>query len=277
MKRFLFLLLISSILFSFQSSDFSLESKRNFAYQRGEKLKFMVYYNSMLTGNVSAAEVVSEVKNDVVMFSNRPSYHIYLTGRSVGTFNWFFKVRDSFETWVDEDAQVPWYYRNRVQEGDYNASKDIQFWPQVKQAKYINNLNDNSKIIKIPSNVQDLLSALYYARNIDYSGAVLGSKYQINFMLDDSVYQTQLEYLGIFYIKTKLGKVECMKFKPRVLSGSVFKEESPLVVYVSNDLNRLPVFAESEVMVGSVRMELVDYWNLRNPFSALKEPKKKKN
>jgi hypothetical protein len=185
------------------------------------------------------------------------------------------KVRDNFETWIDEEALVPWYFRNRTREGDYTASKDIAFIHADKKAKYTNNKSENTKYVNIPSNVQDIISAIYYARNIDYSGAKIGSKYQINFIFDDSVYATQLEYLGIFNLTTRLGKIECMKFKPRVLSGGVFKDETPLSVFVTNDLNRLPVFIESEIMVGSVRMELVEFAELRNPFTALKAKAKK--
>lgn len=269
------LIIISLIFIVAFKGDITLEKRENISFQRGEKLKFSVYYNSMVTGNISAGVLTTEVKTDILKFANRPTYHIELIGKSVGTFNWFMKVKDNFETWIDEEALVPWYFRNRVHEGDYKASKDIAFIHELKKAKYTNNNNDKSKMVDIPSNIQDITSAIYYARNIDFSNAKIGSKYQINFIFDDSVYATQLEYLGIFNITTKIGKIECMKFKPRVLSGGVFKDETPLTVYVSNDNNRLPIFAESEIMVGSVRMELIEYSGLRNPFSSLKAKKKK--
>lgn len=270
-------ILLVSIIFilAFKSDTITLEKRDNFSFKRGEKLKFSVYYNSMITGNISAGELTSEVKTDILKFSERPTYHIEFIGKSVGKFNWFMKVRDNFETWIDEEALVPWYFRNRTHEGDYTASKDIAFIHADKKAKYTNNKSENTKYVNIPSNVQDIISAIYYARNIDYTGAKIGSKYQINFIFDDSVYATQLEYMGIFNLTTRLGKIECMKFKPRVLSGGVFKDETPLSVFVTNDLNRLPVFIESEIMVGSVRMELVEFAELRNPFTALKAKAKK--
>lgn len=274
MRKFIYLGLIIIVLISLSSSTSQFSKIENTAYKRGEKLKYSVYYNSMITGNVTAGELTTEITKDSLKFSNRPTYHIQLIGKSAGTFNWFMKVRDSYETWIDEDAQIPWYFRNRVQEGDYKASKDIAFYHHNKQAKYINNKNKNTSMVDIPQNIQDMISAIYYARNIDFSNAKVGTKYPINFMFDDSVYQTQLEYVGLVFLTTKIGKIECLKFKPRVLSGGVFKDETPLTLYVTNDKNRIPVFAESEIIVGSVRMELVEYSGLKNPFSSIKAKRK---
>lgn len=274
MRKIGILISLALIIFAFKSDNLNLEKKENSAYKRGEKLKYAVYYTSAITGNVSAGEMTSEIKYDSLKFSERSTYHIELIGKSAGAFNWFMKVRDVFESWVDEEALVPWYFRNRIHEGDYKASKDIAFLHASKKAKYTNNKNSSSKLVDIPTNTQDLLSAIYYARTIDYTNAKVGSKYEINFIFDDSVYKTQLEYYGLFNITTKLGRIECMKFKPRVLSGGVFKDETPLSVYVTNDKNRLPVFAESEIIIGAVRMELIQYSGLRNAFTSLKAKKK---
>ncbi|KAF5028606.1 hypothetical protein DSECCO2_657320 [anaerobic digester metagenome] len=82
--------------------------------------------------------------------------------------------------------------------------------------------------------------------------------------------------MGKEVIKTELGSVSCLKFKPMVIKGNVFSEPYPMVLWISDDKNRLPVLVQSAVIVGSVKMELVEYEGLRNPMHALiKEAKKK--
>ena len=53
-----------------------------------------------------------------------------------------------------------------------------------------------------------------------------------------------------------------------VIKGEVFSEPYPMELYITDDLNRLPVMVKSAVIVGSVKMELISYQGLRNPLSS---------
>jgi hypothetical protein len=41
-----------------------------------------------------------------------------------------------------------------------------------------------------------------------------------------------------------------------------------MTLWVSDDGNKIPILAESAVIVGSVRLELISYSGLLNPFSS---------
>jgi hypothetical protein len=84
--------------------------------------------------------------------------------------------------------------------------------------------------------------------------------------MSDSVYNIEFKYQGLETVKTSLGKISCMKFAPRVVTGGVFADETPMIVYVSNDRNRVPILAESELYIGRARMELISHKNLRYPL-----------
>ena len=62
--------------------------------------------------------------------------------------------------------------------------------------------------------------------------------------------------------------IKSMAFKPKVLVGSVFGESYPLTVYVTDDANRLPIYAKASILIGTVKFELVEYKNLRNPITS---------
>jgi hypothetical protein len=246
-----------------------LRKVNNEAFQRGEKLTFSVYYDALLTGQVKAGTAVFEVKDENRLINDRPTYHITADGKTKGAFNWFFKVIDRYETYLDEQALVPWLFIRRVNEGGYIINQDITFNQGKKVAYFKDNKKDRSASIATPENIQDMVSAIYYARTFEYSNSSGDGEFPVNFMLDDTVYNTKFIYLGKETVNTSLGKIHCLKFKPQVLTGNVFSDPYPLIVYVSDDKNRVPVMAESQILVGKVRLELIDYAGLKNPFTSM--------
>ena len=119
--------------------------------------------------------------------------------------------------------------------------------------------------------VQDLLSASYHLRNkYDIDDLKEGQTLTMDMLFDDDgVYQFKLKYLGKEIVRTKFGKVECLKFRPYVQSGRVFKEEESLTLWVSNDLNKIPVRIKADLAVGSIKADLDGYNGLRNQFKII--------
>ena len=68
-------------------------------------------------------------------------------------------------------------------------------------------------------------------------------------------------------IKTKFGKVKCLVLRPVLQKGRVFKDEESMTIYVTDDANKIPILIQSELLVGSIKIELADYEGLRNPVS----------
>jgi len=254
------------LLLSLKTFGQRMESPTSSAFQLGEKLVFKLYYNSAVTGNVTAGELVSEVQPQYVSLGNRQNYHVVLEGKTKGAFNWFFKIRDRFESYFDRHHYLPQLYKKRIHEGNYETQRNVRFNHEEGTIFYHNLKNGIKGEMKTDLEVQDLVSSIYYIRNWDFSTANYGTTYNLYLFLDDSIYQIQFEYLGIENIETSLGKTECLKFKPQVLTGGVFNENSPMTVYVSNDRNHLPILLVSKVAVGSVRMELKDYSGLKYQF-----------
>jgi hypothetical protein len=120
----------------------------------------------------------------------------------------------------------------------------------------------------------DVLSAFFYCRTLDFSNLKVGDRFPINFLLDDSVYVSLIEFAGREEVVIGLGKFHCLKFKPKVATGTVFSQPYPMDIWISDDQNRIPILAKSAVIVGSVKLELTDYKGLANPVTALINPSK---
>ncbi len=267
--RSIFLLMIVFVPLLLSATEKPLSKRNNQAFTNGEKLTFRLFYSSWMTGNVTAGEMVAEIAKKNYVVRGDTSYHIKVVGKTKGSFNWFFKVNDVYQTYLDINHLIPRYFMKRIKEGDYSDSRDISFYHENGFAKVVNNKNKKIDTVSIMPHVQDLISAIYYARTFDADTLKINDPIHLDFFLDDAVYQTKLTYIGKETIKTSVGKVKCLKFKPSVLTGSVFKDEDKLIVYISDDKNHLPILAESEVMIGKVKIELTNYDGLKNPFSSL--------
>lgn len=258
----LFLVLVSN---ASLSQDFEYRNIENNAFTFGEKLKFRVYYHSFLTGKVDAGTATLEVKNTPDHFNNREVYHIVGIGKSNRTFDFFYKVRDRFESYVDTKSLMPHYFVRRTQEGGYVKDDDVFFDHQNLIAQ------SRKKITKITPYIQDIISASYYARTLDPAFLKIGDNISVNFFLDDSTYISVIQFMGREVIETETGTYRCLVFKPMVATGDVFDNPYPMTLWVTDDKNKLPILAKSEVIVGSVKMELIKFSGLANPVEALME------
>lgn len=229
----------------------------NQAFKTGEILDYRIHY-----GIVDAGVARLEVKPELRTIGSRKAFHVVGTGRTTGAFDWFFKVRDRYESYIDKDALIPWIFIRRIDEGGYVKNQDVTF-------NHYNNTASSEKLtIPVPENVQDLISAFYYARNLDFAHASVGDVFPITAYLDDEVFPMNIRYVGKERIKTSFGTFNCIKFRPMLLEGRVFKEEEDMTVWVTDDMNRIVVRAEAKILVGSIKMDLKGYSGLANPLTS---------
>lgn len=230
----------------------------NYSFKSGEYLKYRVYYHSSL-GNLTAGEAILTVKDwkDSRQGRTRDVYHITGEGNSKGMFNWFYKVRDKFESFTDKETLLPYVFIRMTREGKYSQDDTVIFDREKLEATSMKKV-----VTSIPANVHDFVSAVYFMRTLQLNQFDADSMYRINFFLDDSVYVSAVKFEGRVIIDTKWGKIKCLKIAPMMASGEVFAEKYPMFVYVTDDEMHLPVLAESEVIVGSIKMELIEFDNL---------------
>lgn len=231
-------------------------------FQRGESGKYRVYYDSWLTSGISAGVGIISIKEDVRQFNGRNTFHFEVIGKSVGFFNWFFKVDDRFESFADEETIIPYHFTRRTHEGSFKYEDDVDF-------DHENNVAKSTRTEKpIPSGIKDIVSAFYYMRTLDLTDVEAGDEFLLDFYLDDSAYVSKIIFEGKEVVETKLGKFRCLRFKPMVAQGEIFQEPYPMTLWVTDDRNKAPVLGKSMVIVGSVKIELVKIRGLKYPMEA---------
>ena len=232
---------------------------KNRAFRVGEKATYLVHY-----GIIDAGFATLEIKKTDMKMNGRELLHLVGTGRSQGMVDFFFHVEDRYESYVDRDGLFPWLFIRNINEGGYKCQQTYKFFQNKHKVE-----TQKGKTHDVPSAVQDMLSAAFYARTLDIGSFRKDQVINVPSFVDDATYNLKIRYKGVEVIDTKSGKYRCAKFNPVVQTGRLFKREDDMDVWITDDENKIPVLCRASILVGSIKVELVDYEGLANPVAHL--------
>ena len=241
----------------------------NTAFQSGEEVQYTAYYNWKFIW-LNAGVVNFTVRESVLR--NQPVFHFLATGRSHRSYDLFFKVRDRFESYASKDGLRPFWYERDTYEGGY-AANDAYTFDYVKNRVILRTVNSDRPFkvdtLSLPACAFDVLTAIYFCRNIDFSTYEPGEKIPLTMIIDDGIYDLFIRYHGKETIETRTREVyNCINFSVLLVEGTIFQGGEDLHVWVTDDQNRLPVLVEAKILIGSVKAVLQSAKNLRHPLSA---------
>ena len=256
----LFLLMIGLCMVSFTNYTGDFCGIRNTAFTAGEAITMKVYYSTM-GAYVGAGEAT--FTTTLERFNGKAVYHCIGLGKSYSFFDNFFKVRDRYESYIDTATLLPYKFIRNIDEGGYKKYNNVTF-----------NQNENTAVstngvFKITDCMQDVVSAVYYARNINFNKYKPGDKIPFDMFLDDEIYHLYIRYIGKEKIKTRYGKFSSIKFRPLLVKGTIFEGGEKMTAWVSDDPNHLLLRVESPISVGSIKVDMMGYSNLRYPLTSL--------
>ena len=227
--------------------------RKESSFQAGEELTYRLRY-----GIVSAAVGTLKVEDSSIKFSSPHTFHLSAQGRTSSAFSIFYTVDNQYDSYIDSRTFLPHYYTENIHEGKYRRTDIVRFNHGTRTV-----VGNKGTFKSSAGQTFDLLSAYYFARNLDLSNVKQGDSFKLTYFLNDEIATLGIEYIGVETIKTALGTLECLKFSPEIKPGRIFKKDSRLYLWVTNDGNRIPVKAEVEILVGSVTLELTDATGLK--------------
>jgi hypothetical protein len=243
----------------------------NKAYRIGEKIEYEVVY-SWGPVWVPAGTVTFEVSG--AKYKEKPVFYFHSFGTSYKSYDWFYKVRDYFESYVDTmTLQTLWASRNSI-EGSNLVFEDYTFnhsFNKLYATIQTTDIPRRSDTLNLAKCLNDLVSAIYYVRNIDFSKCKINEKIPFWVIIVDKTYPLYIRYLGKEVFTTRDNhKYNCIKFSSKLVEGTIFKDGEDLKVWVTDDENHIALQVEAEILVGSVKAVLKNAENLRNPMSSRK-------
>ncbi|WP_445748734.1 DUF3108 domain-containing protein [Polaribacter sp.] len=252
MKKYLSIVVFLSIL-TLQGQD------QKPAFKSGEWLRYKMSYSGFLRAGTAVLEV------DEKEYQGKKVFHTRGTGWTSGMIKWFFEVDDYYESFFDKENIKPYVFKRKIYEGGYKKHTITTFNHDVKKA-YVQDFTLQKDTLVAFNKVQDMLSSFYYLRSLDISKIKVGDEIKLDMFFDEETFPFRLKFLGKQSLRTHIGKVETLVFRPYVLSGRVFKEQESVTIWISNDTNKIPLKLKADLRVGSLTAELEDYRGLANPF-----------
>lgn len=228
----------------------------NNAFQVGEKLTFDVKYGFVTAGIATMA--IPQMRR----ISGRQAYHVTFEVNSVPSFDWIYKVRDRYETYIDAKGLFPWRFEQHIREGGYSRDFSAFFDQRKGKAK------TSEGEYEIPKYVNDIVSAFYLARTFDYSELKVNDRIHLKNFYKDKVYDLDVRYIGKETVDVTAGTFDCIVVEPLVQEGGLFKSEGSIIVWLSDDALKIPVKVKTKVVIGSIDAELTAYEGLKGKLTS---------
>ena len=247
-------------------------AEEELAYAAGERLTFTMHYE---WGAIDSDVGIGTVALDTMRFNGVKVFRCSVEGKTTRLYDLFFKVREDFKSWFTCDGLRPMKFTRDTHEGRYVARNTyIYDWssaePHIIADVYSSSSGQRNLELPLTPCTYDLPSLFFFARNMDIDNVVPGQRYPMTFAIDDDVYNVHFILYGRETIKVKgLGKVKTIKFAARLLAGEVFTGEEDMMIWVTDDENRIPVLFEAPILVGTASGRLKSYSGLKHPFTAL--------
>ncbi len=215
----------------------------------GEKLTFQIRWSFLVAG-----ETTLEVKEDQAI-GGEPVKHFVMTTKTTPFIDVFYQVRDVIESYTSQDLNHSLLYTKK-QAG--KSKRDIVVTFDWKKNKAIHtNFGKVKDTVSLMPGTIDPLAALYYIRQSDFNGDPL-----IKRPVTDGKYN---EIGKAMILRREKVHVPAGIFQTVVIQPSLVKvrgvfeksKNSTMLLWITDDENRMLIKAASKVSVGSFVAELI--------------------
>lgn len=266
MNRFLILSILLLTMHPYVLGQCKLD---NTFFKAGETLVYDMNFKLGLI-NARAGTLSLSVSNDKI--NGKDCYKMVFQTNTSGVANSIFTVQDTLISYVTKDL-VPLAYVKNALEGDSFTQERLTYTYGSDGKVNIHTKRHKNGEFRFDENVQsdrciyDLVSVIYYARTIDFSGKKKGDKVTIGFISGKKLSTADIELKGSKKVKGHDKKeYDCYELELNFIAGGgSAKSEGMMKVLLSKDANRIPIQIESSLKkVGSVKGMLKSSSGLRN-------------
>lgn len=218
-----------------------------------ERLKYGIYYSFIRAGT---AYIKTRGLTEI---NGRTAFLLQTTAFSASVIDPFFKVRDVNYSWLDAENFSSLGYSQSVREGSYKRDEWLTF--DYGNRLYYGEVRkkESPRVIsgELQEPVLDMLSALYFVRA---QPLTLGQDIVFDIVNREKRYPLLVKVLKKETVKTAAGKFNCIVVEPQFRGEGIFVSKGKsLKVWLTDDKYRMPVKMKSEVFIGSVSAELLEY------------------
>ena len=238
-------------------------------FKAGESIRYGAYFNWGVLW-LQSGEVNFRVA--AAKFDNQPSYHLYAEGFTYKAYDLFYRIRDTFQVYATMDDFRPLSYQRVINHGKERSAQSYRF-DHHRMEVYSQVHTDKGTVlhdtIPIQTGIRDMLSTAYFFRTFPFSQYRIGQQLQYQMLAENRIHTLYFTYLGTETVKTRNNRVfRCHVISAKLMEGDFFPEGEHMKVWFSDDRNRIPVQAETKIIIGSVKALLLDAESLKYPLSS---------
>ncbi len=213
----------------------------------GEILTYEVTWSIFPAGQVVAALAsVGEGSGD--------AYQVTTTARSQGFVSLLYNVQNEVHSFFDPQTVCSRRISKKIKEGRRRKETQIVFDSARRLAildeRDLNNPNAPAKHAEneIPACVQDVVSAFYFVRR---QPLVVGQQIRVPLNDGAKTYEVTVDVQSRDQIQTPGGSRSAFRLEPKVFGG-LYKRKGRMLIWLSDDEQRLPLRIQAMISVGSL-------------------------
>lgn len=242
-------------------------------YHPGEQLSYRVSYRAKMFPNTEVGAV--EVTTGEEELDGTLRYKVVGVGRTLPTYRWFFNLEDTYTVWVDTAQLRPVRFESDLKEGDYTfRSTYVYDWDaaRVDTRWRSRQRPERTKSMELTPESLDAISLFFNMRSARIEDFEAGEPATLHMVLQDTVRHLQYRFLGREQKKIRnMGKFRTLKFECQLgtTEGFSFSDGTVFTLWISDDENKIPLYIESPVRVGSINAYIAGYKGLKYPLTSL--------
>jgi hypothetical protein len=229
-------------------------------YHEGERLGYDVTWLG-----IRAGEATLEARG-VVSLNGHQAYHLVTTAQSTPLISKIYRVDDRTESFLQTDPLRALRFDKNLREGRYRHSSQtvfdhekgiatfryLDFSPVPRDITRLDEAERYGKYVSqefpLTPGALDELSVLYYVRTLPL---VANTTVTARVFASRKNWELEVKVLGRETLETVLGQRETLKVEPLLKFEGIFQRKGRMIVWLTDDAERIPVQMKSEIIIGS--------------------------
>lgn len=241
-------------------------------YHPGERLEYRVSYKAKMFPNTEVGTV--EVTTRETTVNDTLRYEVTGTGRTLPTYRWFFNMLDVYTVHIDPTTLRPITFRSDLREGDYTFQSHYRYdWENnlISTRWRSRQKPEREKQMKLTPESLDAISLFFRLRSAKAEDFRVGETALLQMVLQDTIRQIHYRFIGREAKKIRnMGRFRTLRFECELGSSEEFSftDGTIFTIWISDDENKIPLYIESPIRIGSIQAYISGYKGLKYPLTS---------
>ncbi len=160
----------------------------------------------------------------------------------------FYKVNDSYESWIDAETGSSLRFIQRISEGNYRPVRTFEIWPE--RGVYQQNNKPEEKTVAQPL---DDASFFFFLRTIPLE---VGKTYSFDRYFQPKANPVVIRVLRKEHIRVPAGEFDAIVIQPIIKTSGLFSDNGMAELWLSDDPRRILLQLRSKFSVVNLSLTL---------------------